>query len=97
MKSAEGGPQAPVEFEIYRESLIEGRICDDYPFRSVSLDLLEFFEGSGRDLVNLALSLAGGEAPPTTLSVRATPTIETPLGPIRYPQPITIVSRTVGR
>ena len=63
---------------------------------TVSLDLLEFFQGSGRDLVNLALSLAGGDAPPTTLSLRATPTIETPLGPIRYPQPITIVSRTVG-
>ncbi len=64
---------------------------------TVSLDLLEFFQGSGRDLVNLALSLAGGEVPPTTVSLRATPTIETPLGPIRYPQPITIVSRTVGQ
>lgn len=64
---------------------------------TVSLDLLEFFQGSGRDLVNLALSLAGGETPPTTVSLRATPTIETPLGPIRYPQPITIVTRTVGQ
>ncbi len=64
---------------------------------AVSLDLLEFFQGSGRDLVNLALSLAGGDAPPTTVSLRAVPTIETPLGPIRYPQPITIASRTVGR
>jgi hypothetical protein len=63
---------------------------------AISLDLLEFFEGSGRDLVNLALSLAGGEAPPTTVSLRATPTIETPLGPIRYPQPIIIARRTVG-
>ncbi|HSW29334.1 MAG TPA: hypothetical protein VLH75_07550 [Longimicrobiales bacterium] len=62
---------------------------------AVSLDLLDFFQGSGRDLVNLALSLAGGEAPPTTVSLRATPTIETPLGPIRYPQPITIARRTV--
>ncbi|MHB1193948.1 MAG: LEA/WHy family protein [Longimicrobiales bacterium] len=64
---------------------------------AISLDLLEFFQGSGQDLVNLALSLAGGEAPATTVSLRATPTIETPFGPIRYPQPITIATRTVER
>lgn len=56
----------------------------------VGLDLLEFFDGSSRDLVNLALSLAGRDAPPTTLRLEALPTIETALGPIRYPQPITI-------
>jgi hypothetical protein len=64
---------------------------------TIRVDLLEFFQGSGRDLVNLALSLAGGDAPPTTVSLRATPTIETPLGPIRYSQPITIARRTVGQ
>lgn len=63
---------------------------------AVSLDLLDFFEGSGRDLVNLVLGLAGAEAPSTSVRLRATPTIETPLGPIRYPRPITIASRTVG-
>lgn len=63
----------------------------------IRLDLLEFFDGNGRDLVNLALSLAGQEAPPTTVRLRATPTIDTPLGPIRYPEPITVASRTVGR
>lgn len=63
---------------------------------AVRLDLLDFFEGSGRDLVNLVLGLAGAEAPSTSVRLRATPTIETPLGPIRYPRPITIASRTVG-
>lgn len=63
---------------------------------AIRLDLLDFFEGSGRDLVNLALSLAGQQAPPTTVRLRALPTIETALGPIRYPQPITIVSREFG-
>lgn len=63
---------------------------------AIRLDLLDFFEGSGRDLVNLALSLAGQQAPPTTVRLRALPTIETALGPIRYPQPITIVSRDFG-
>ena len=32
----------------------------------------------------------------TRIALRATPTIDTALGPIRYPQPITIVSRQVG-
>lgn len=64
---------------------------------AIRLDLLDFFEGSGRDLVNLALSLAGQQAPPTTVRLRALPTIETALGPIRYPQPITIVSGDFGR
>lgn len=60
---------------------------------AVRLDLLEFFDGNARDLVNLALSLAGQEAPPTEIRLEALPTVETPLGPIRYPRPITI--RTV--
>jgi len=62
----------------------------------IRLDLVEFFGGSARDLVNLALSLAGAEGPPTHVSLRATPTIDTPLGPIRYPEPLTIISRNVG-
>jgi hypothetical protein len=62
----------------------------------VRLDLLEFFEGSARDLVNLALSLAGQEAPPTHVRLAATPTVSTPLGPIRYPGAITIASHRGG-
>ena len=62
----------------------------------VRVDLLEFFEGSAQDLVNLVLSLAGQEAPPTHVRLRAIPTINTPVGPIRYPQPLTIVSVTAG-
>jgi len=62
----------------------------------VRVDLLEFFQGSAQDLVNLALSLAGQEAPPTHVHLRAIPTINTPIGPIRYPRPLTIVSVTAG-
>jgi hypothetical protein len=63
---------------------------------TVGLNLMEFFEGSARDLLELALSLAGQGGAPKELALRATPTIQTPLGPMRYPQPITIVSREVG-
>lgn len=60
------------------------------------LNLLEFFDGSAQDLVNLALAIAGLDSNPTRVSLRAVPTISTRLGPITYPAPITILSRTVG-
>lgn len=60
------------------------------------LNVLEFFDGPAEDLVDLVASLVGLEADPTRITLRAVPTITTPLGPITYPAPITIVSRTVG-
>lgn len=56
------------------------------------LDLIEFFEGNGRDLLNLALRFAGADAEPTNVKLRAEPTVETPVGPIVYPATITIVA-----
>jgi hypothetical protein len=63
---------------------------------SMSLNLIEFFEGSTQDLVELALSVAGQGGAPKEVTLRATPVVDTALGPIRYPQPITIVSAEVG-
>lgn len=63
---------------------------------TMGLDLLEFVEGSARDLVDLALSVTGQGGAPKRISLRAAPTIETALGTIQYPRPITIVSREVG-
>ena len=63
---------------------------------SMSLDLLDFFDGSAQDLLELALSLTGRGGAPKEVTLRATPTIETALGPMRYPRPITILSREVG-
>ncbi len=60
------------------------------------LNLAEFVDGPAEDLVNLALSVAGLEADPTRVTLRALPTVDTPIGPIRYPTPITIVNRNVG-
>lgn len=62
----------------------------------MELDLLEFFEGSSESLLNLASGLVGARADPTRITLRAVPTIDTPLGPMQYPSPITIVSRSVG-
>ncbi len=55
----------------------------------VSLDLADFFHTGARDLFELALGIAGrGTTRPIRLE--ATPVIDTPAGPIRYPQPIVI-------
>jgi hypothetical protein len=61
---------------------------------AVRLDLSDFAEGGARDLLELAISLAGAGGEPRDIALRATPTIETSLGPIRYPRPITIGVRT---
>jgi hypothetical protein len=77
------------------ETLLRRGQSTDVPL-TVSLDLVDFFQGNARDLFDLAVSIADPSAPPTDVSLRATPTVDTSLGPIRYPRPITIVSRQVG-
>lgn len=62
----------------------------------VRLDLWRFFETSAADAFNLAAGLAGMDARRTDVVVRAVPTIDTPLGALRYPHAITILRRTVG-
>jgi hypothetical protein len=78
------------------ETLLPRGQPTDVPI-SVSLDLIDFFEGSARDLLDLALAVSGQGGAPTEVTLRAVPTVDTALGPIRYPEPITIVSREVGR
>ena len=63
---------------------------------NVNLDLFQFFEGGAQDLVNLALALTGKSGSPQNIRLQAVPTVQTPIGPIRYPKPLTLVSRTVG-
>lgn len=67
----------------------------DIPLR-IELDLVEFFDRSAEDLVELVLAVSGQSGSPRRISLRARPTIDTPIGPIRYPEPITIVARDVG-
>lgn len=62
----------------------------------ISLDLMDFFRDNMQQLVNVALSATGQDAAPTNLRLQATPTINTSLGPIRYPEAITIVNRDIG-
>lgn len=61
----------------------------------VALDLLEFFRANARDAYELALAFGGYGGEPKDVRLELMPTIETSLGPIRYPRPL-IVRRTVG-
>lgn len=63
----------------------------------VELDLLQFFGENLRDLIDMSLSAAGRGGDAKTIALEASPTIETRLGPIRYPEPITIVRQDVGQ
>jgi hypothetical protein len=62
----------------------------------VSLDLYQFFRSNARDAFELARGLSGAASRPTEIAVRAEPIIDSPLGAIRYPEPITIIRRTIG-
>jgi hypothetical protein len=77
------------------ETLLRRGVATDVPI-AISLDLMDFFQGNAQDLFNLARSLSGQGGPPTQVTLRATPTVDTAIGPIRYPNPITIVSRQIG-
>jgi hypothetical protein len=78
------------------ETLLRRGQPTDVPI-GMSLDLVDFFEGSAQDLVELALSLSGQGGAPKEVTLRATPSVDTSLGPISYPRPITIVSREIGQ
>ena len=64
-------------------------ITTDVPL-TVRLDLLELGNGGARDLFDLGLAIAGHGTLQKDLRLDLAPTIETPLGPIRYPVPVTL-------
>ena len=61
----------------------------------VKLDLAKVFDENLQQLVGLATAV-GGDGPPTNVKLKVQPTIQTRLGPMRYPNAITVVSEDVG-
>lgn len=60
----------------------------------MSLDLVKFFKDQGyENILNLALALGGVSGSSSRLTLKATPTVNTFLGPITYPGEITIVDK----
>jgi len=77
-----------------REVVLSPGSPTDVPI-DVKLDLVSFFDENLRGLVDLAAAI-GGDGPPTNVELKVQPTIQTRLGPMRYPSPITVVSKDVG-
>jgi hypothetical protein len=57
---------------------------------SVRFDLFEMGSGTARDLFDLAVAIAGRGAIRKDLRLELRPTIDTPLGPMRYPAPVVV-------
>jgi hypothetical protein len=62
---------------------------------SVRVDLLKLGSGGARDLFDLGLAIAGYGPLQKDLRLELVPTIDTSLGPIRYPTPV-VVSRAAA-
>ena len=61
------------------------------------LDLVEFFGNNLGDLIELAAALSGEQGGRSKeIRLQASPTIQTALGPIRYPGQITILQQSLG-
>jgi hypothetical protein len=56
----------------------------------ISLDLLEFFDGGARELVDLVANIAGVEGEPVDIRLTLLPTVDTPLGPVPYDRPLVL-------
>lgn len=78
---------------------VSGRLTESFTFVPgeprdvpipVTFNLATIFEGDGQTLLNTALALAGQRTSTHKVALRISPTVETSLGPIRYPTPITI-------
>ena len=60
----------------------------------MSFDLLKFIKDQGYDgIINLALALGGKNGSAARITLKATPTVETVLGPITYPGEIEIIDK----
>ncbi len=62
----------------------------------VELDLLRFYRENARDLIDLAIAVSGRGDKSVTVTLQATPIIQTRIGDIRYSGPITIDRRSIG-
>ena len=62
-------------------------VVEDIPLR-VQFDLMEAFDQRGRSMLELALALAGQSYGSHKVVFQVAPTVDTPIGPIHYPAPI---------
>ncbi|HEY2924852.1 MAG TPA: hypothetical protein VGJ98_07775 [Candidatus Eisenbacteria bacterium] len=79
--------------------VVTGRLTEAYTFPPgeprdvpllVTFNLMDVFGDQRQDLIDIALALAGQRSSTHKITLRLDPTVETPVGPIRYPIPITL-------
>jgi hypothetical protein len=79
--------------------IITGQLAQEFVFPAgetrdlplgVRFNLIQFFGNDGKVLFDTAVALSGQQTTTRKAALRLTPTIESPLGPIRYPVPITL-------
>jgi hypothetical protein len=87
------------DYLVDDRSIIAGQFAQEVVFPpgetrdlpvGVRFNLVEFFGNDGKVLFDTALVLSGQRTSTKKVSLRLTPTVETSLGPIRYPVPITL-------
>jgi hypothetical protein len=85
--------------------LVSGQLREPYSFPPgktrdiplhVRLDLMQAFGSRRQDLVDVALALTGRNASTHQATLRLTPSVDTALGTIRYPVPITLTISAAG-
>lgn len=91
-------------FFVEDRQVVNGQLDQSYAFapgRSVDVPIgvrfnaYDEFGGGARSLFELALAIAGAQGYSKEVRADLMPTVDTSMGPIRYPTPIT-VRRTIG-
>lgn len=63
---------------------------------AISFELTDYFDNPIRDLIDIVSAVQGNGGQERNIKLVATPIINTLIGPIRYPEPITVVDETIG-
>ena len=81
------------------QEVVSGRLPEPYSFAPgrarliplpVRVNLVQVFGKRRQDLIDVALALAGRNTSGHVAALRIVPTVDTALGPIRYPVPLTL-------
>ena len=84
-----------VSGRVDRELLLEPGHPAEIPVQ-IELDLVQFFEKSLPEFAELVGGLSGLGTEPTLIELMVRPTIETPLGPMAFPEPVRVVRKSSG-
>jgi hypothetical protein len=74
---------------LAQETVFAPGVDQDVPL-DVRFNLVDFFGSDGKVLFDTALVLAGQRTSTKRITLRIAPTVETSVGPIRYPVPLTL-------